>query len=76
MIELENLLHEVNGTYKDFEKWLISIAKEHDNLNLIKQYIQDNTEATDEDIIDFVEENCEYTNNNDEIPEWAQEDEE
>lgn len=75
MEELENMLQNIKGSYKDFVKGVLDIAKENNNLDKIKDYINNNDDITDEDILKYTYENCDYTTNNDDIPEWAQDDE-
>ncbi|MBQ7264706.1 MAG: hypothetical protein IJS61_01260 [Firmicutes bacterium] len=77
MTELEAILHNIEGTYKDFERFVLYVAGNNEsNLEKLKDYILNTPGVTDEEVIDFINKNCEVIYNDDEIPEWAQDDEE
>ena len=75
MIELENMLQDLSGSYKDFVKWVLHIAEDYDGLDKIKSYLTDNPNVNDEDVLHFIDDNFDIVYNDDEIPEWAQDDE-
>ena len=57
-------------------KTLLSDVKKENNLEKIKDFLKNNSDISSGDVIRFIVDNCDIPNNNDEIPEWAQEDDE
>ena len=73
MEELKKMVKNIKGSYDDFVDSTLRIAEIGDNFDKIKNFIETNPDITSSDVVRFMFDNCEVPNNNDEIPEWAQE---